>query len=349
MSNNYYFDDNGTVSVLTEPLANDTAVTVTSAVTFQNKTIEGGTLGNVVAIDRIATGGSPVLIDSTPPTPGQALITTSATGASWSSILSLTFFGTGADPDPNIGSGATVTLTQDMYYADLTIAAGGTLLPNGYRVFVKGIATIDGVISNNGLPASGTSGAPALPAGTLGGAGAGATGAGASGFIALATGGASGFGGNGSAESGQPGGIVTPPSASVGGYRVWSDVFSALKGVVLNGSKCGGGVGGGGGGSNGTGGISGGGGGGGGIILLSANIVTGTGTISATGGTGGDAPSVDCGGGGGGGGGVLAMITNVNNFTGTIDLSGGAGGLGGGGAGQAGNPGSIGQTFIITR
>lgn len=346
MSNNYYFNNNGVTAQLTEPAVTDTAVTVTSSVTFQNKTIEGGASGNNVAIDRIPTGGSPVMINSTPPGPGQTLITTGATNAGWGSLLTTTFFGTGIDADPNIGNGASVTLARDMYYDNLTIAAGGTLFTNGYRIFVKGTSTINGTISRVGSDASGTIGGPYLTGATLGDGGGGASG---TGFPnnPNRTFSAGGTGGNGTSTSGgfDP---FNPISADLGGASVFNDVFCALRGTVLNGTKGNGGNGGMPGGTGPGAGTNGGGGGGGGVILLSTNLITGSGTITAQGGAGGNAVGDGYAGGGGGGGGVIALVTSVNDFTGSLNVSGGTGGTGVNG-GQNGSVGGTGGLFVITR
>jgi hypothetical protein len=53
-------------------------------------------------------------------------------------------YGTGIDGDVTISG--TVTLTKDMYYNNLTVPLGNVLLTDGFRIFVKNIATINGVI-----------------------------------------------------------------------------------------------------------------------------------------------------------------------------------------------------------
>lgn len=53
-------------------------------------------------------------------------------------------YGTGADGAVTISG--TVTLTKDMHYSSLTVPLGNVLLTNGYRVFVTGTATINGVV-----------------------------------------------------------------------------------------------------------------------------------------------------------------------------------------------------------
>lgn len=53
-------------------------------------------------------------------------------------------YGTGSDGDVTISG--TVTLTSDKYYNNLTVPLGNVLLTNGFRVFVKNTATINGVV-----------------------------------------------------------------------------------------------------------------------------------------------------------------------------------------------------------
>src|SRR5260370_1512306 len=74
-------------------------------------------------------------------------------------------------------AGAT-TLTRDTYYHNLTINAGQTLNPGGFRVFVSGTLTLgNGTrIARDGNNAR--AGGAALAPGTLGGSGAGAGGRG---------------------------------------------------------------------------------------------------------------------------------------------------------------------------
>ena len=75
-------------------------------------------------------------------------------------------YGDGSDGDVTISG--TVTLTSDRYYNNLTVPLGNVLLTNGYRVFVKNTATINGVVgigtvtgnssgSTNGTITSGSS------------------------------------------------------------------------------------------------------------------------------------------------------------------------------------------------
>jgi hypothetical protein len=48
--------------------------------------------------------------------------------------------------DGNVTISGTITLTSDKYYNNLTIPLGNVLLTNGFRVFVKNTAIINGVI-----------------------------------------------------------------------------------------------------------------------------------------------------------------------------------------------------------
>src|ERR1017187_9336359 len=94
-------------------------------------------------------------------------------------------FGTGADGNVTISSGV-VTMTRDMYYNNLTINGTGSLVTNGYQVFVAGILDISAApaaaISADGNPGGSSAGsggglAPTTQtAGTVGVGGAGAIG-----------------------------------------------------------------------------------------------------------------------------------------------------------------------------
>lgn len=53
-------------------------------------------------------------------------------------------YGNGADGDTTVSG--TLTLSRDMYYNNLTVPIGNIILTNGYKIFVKGTATINGVI-----------------------------------------------------------------------------------------------------------------------------------------------------------------------------------------------------------
>ena len=57
-------------------------------------------------------------------------------------------FGDGSDGDVTISS--TTTLTEDMYYNNLTVNSGVALNTGGYRIYVKDTLTVNGVIRNNG-------------------------------------------------------------------------------------------------------------------------------------------------------------------------------------------------------
>lgn len=53
-------------------------------------------------------------------------------------------YGSGSDGDVTISG--TVTLSRDMYYNNLTVPLGNVILTNGYKIFVKNLATINGVV-----------------------------------------------------------------------------------------------------------------------------------------------------------------------------------------------------------
>lgn len=276
-------------------------------------------------------------------------------------------FGTGIDGDVTISSGTT-TLTNDMYYNNLTINGTGSINTAGYRIFVKNTLDITSAPTNainrngnNGVDGLGGPGVGgnALPSATIGASGNGTAGGGTSGvnlpgnqaaapstvsFGNGGSGGASGAGGFGNTGlnaggAGRAGAVV---STTLSMRRTSLDL---LRGVVLLAGGAGGpGGGSGAGSSTNSGRGAGGGGSGGGVVFIGANIInrgasTAVGAISATGGIAGNAQLTTAladagagGGGGGGGGGWVYIYYNTlsgSTATNAIDVSSGAGGAGG--------------------
>jgi hypothetical protein len=213
-------------------------------------------------------------------------------------------FGDSSDGDITINTDT--TLKHDVYYQNLTIAAGQTLNPGGFRIFVAGTLTLGGgaAIARNGSDGpAGVVGAPALSAGTLGGSGAG-------GFGACGIAGGSttkslgGSGGNGACGAK---GTATLPPDLIGGAQIFDGALAALSGRALDGSQVTGGAGGGN--QGGSIGASGGGGG----------------AHHGHGGNGGPGNGAGGGGGGGGGGGVVVVISTSPQPAGvTLSTAGGA-------------------------
>lgn len=259
------------------------------------------------------------------------------------------FFGDGGDGDLTVSAGTT-TLPRDMYYNDLTIT-GGTLKPNGFRVFVNGILDI------SAAPAAAIS-----YTGSTGAAGSGTSGGGNTAGVGggtVATGANSGQGGgNGGTTTGQAGNNVNAVVARGG------------RGGQTTGNSGKGGTG-----TSGAGGAAGttgaitdfpirraavdfGAASAGGAVSV-ANSAGGAGGAGAGGG-GGDGTAGGGGGGGGGPGGVLAIYARTINRGGSttaaaIQSKGGTGGLGanaaagnrGGGGGGCGAGGS--WIYIVYR
>ncbi len=271
-------------------------------------------------------------------------------------------FGDGSDGDVTV-SGGTTTLTADAHYENLTITSTGILQPAGYRVFVRGLLTIEagGVIRRNGNPGvvpvdnitPGAAGA-ALAAGSLGGSFAGGAGAPGNGNGTAGSGGATGAGGSAGAGgdsndigNGANGGAVSLFGAS---GPTSLRTLAAATGRVITGAGTvlipfgGGGGGGGGGGTIGSGG---GGGSGGGVLAIWTYRLVNNGAIEANGGAGGGAftgpDAAGNGGGGGGGGGLIWLVTRGRSGAGVVQALGGAGGAGhlAGDAGAPGLPGAV--------
>jgi hypothetical protein len=262
-------------------------------------------------------------------------------------------FGTGVDGDVVISSNT--SLTRDMYYNNLTVNSTFILNPNGFRIFVRGILTLNGSIAMTGGNGGAGSGVTAGSAGTaaatggsiyggiaglIGGAGGpantGGTAAGTSattnviGTLAGVASGAGGNGGNG-AGGGAGGGAGATPTSTIAGMLPYTTPFAlslhtmldTVVGFMKTAPQAAGGGGGGcgsnngGGGNGGVGGGGGGGGASGGLIAVFAKtiIISSTGTITSRGGNGGAG-------------------ANGTNAAGAPNLGGGGGG--GGGAGGHG-------------
>ena len=281
----------------------------------------------------------------------------------------LSTFGDGSDGDGDIAGNT--TLTREMYYNDLTIRSTGVLSPAGFRIFVRGVLTIEagGVIQDDGTSATTSTGGSGLGArGTLnsdsgaGGNGRNTTGNGSGGanptsqiFNNTST---PNGGGGGDATGGNVGGAASNVTirTAVGGSI--KNLTSASLGHCAAGNGVfqpgGGGGGGGAGGCNvGTGtAVSGGGGGGGGSVCITCRVLNSAGVIRANGGNGAAASGITgngvAGGGGGGGGGWVSIVAGLVLAQGTVQASGGTGGAGGGTGGLSGANGSSGYTQVIS-
>ncbi len=261
----------------------------------------------------------------------------------------LAIFGDGSDGDVTIA--VNTDLARDMYYNNLTVNVGKTLSTKGFRFFVKGTLTNNGIIANDGgVGGNGGNGASTVP----GTAGPGGVSSGANSIGTGITGGlggttiAEGAGGNGVAASATnalggasaisgAGGASTSPHAYAGGSGAGSTSlapavteggFRSIHAAILlripsSHTQVSGGVGGGGGGAGANDGATnqacsgggGGGGAGGGVIFIAArSIVNTSGIIRANGGNGGNAGT--------------GWVTGAGNYA-----AGGSGGGSGGGGG----------------
>lgn len=198
-------------------------------------------------------------------------------------------------PDPIYGSGidldATIStntsLTSDKQYANLTVDAGITLNPNGYRIFVRDTLTL---------------GAGARIGYTSGFATAGSIGQGGSASVSVTH----SLGGSSATQT------ATAPAAVLGGTNYYYHPMQAIRGWAVSASS-----------TTPTflrGGAGGTGGAGGGVVILAARYIAAsisTSYISAT--TSGTAN--------GGGGGVVIIISSGNVLQPgiTVDVSGASG------------------------
>jgi hypothetical protein len=250
-------------------------------------------------------------------------------------VTGLGVYGDGSDGSATCDGSATVagmtragsiyTLTRDVYFVNLTVNAGVTIMGAGWRLFVNGTLAMNGHFSvDGGLGNVSVDGA--------GGGGSTSTrlNGGSDGLPGGTTGVTNSFGGSGGNSSlPTSGGITSQPAAGFGTPR---DLFSAINGALISGNNAlvslNGGTGG-----AGFGGASG--GGGGGVAVVASNTLIGSGQITANGGAG-----INNGSGsfsGGGGGGYIALVTRIKTtWTGTTTANGGAAGGAGATAGTAG-------------
>jgi hypothetical protein len=251
-------------------------------------------------------------------------------------------YGDMSDGDVTI-SGDT-TLTRDMFYNNLTVAAGKRLSSNCFRIFVRGTLVNNGYISNNGNAAGILYPGATLDSNTVGGGTRGGDGGGGGGGNSLAAdgsfGGEGGHGGVASYAGGSAG--LAFCAASSGTLR---ELSAAVRGVLQDGKLAMGGTGGGGGGGgSGTpSGVGGGGGGGAGVLSVIARDIDNTnGVFEANGGAGAQGGAGAAGGGGGGGGGVVVLVYGVA-ITGVARALGGPPGPanGFGAAGLVGGTGTV--------
>ncbi len=269
--------------------------------------------------------------------------------------LGIAIYGDGSDGDVTIA--VNTDLARDMFYGNLTVNAGITLNTKGYRVFVKGTLTNNGIISRNG-----NAGAPGTAAlygdgGTLlAAASLGASGAGGHGKTVNATDRNGGGGGGGGgvvlicAKSIVNTGGIISANGGAGGAGASVDNVSGANVAAVAGDSMTASLGG----AGGTGGATGPAAGGtvtapttaqGGFRSLPMAILLKDETTKVNGGAGGGGGGTSTsptqgGGGGGGGGGTLVIIYNTL-AVGTETATGGAAGAGGGAAAVAGSAGTV--------
>lgn len=266
------------------------------------------------------------------------------------------FFGDGSDGDAVIATGN--TFSRDRHYNNLTVTSAGSLDLDGFRLFVKGVLTLNGVIHNNGLSVgvNVATGAAAAGSGTTGNSAAGGTSTigngGAGGSSTTSLGAAGGAGGANDTRTGGAGGTVTPLSNLYGGANIVHNISTSLfwcrqlvNSATLITGGAGGGAGAGTGANSGTGGGS-----GGGVVLVAARKICSNtgGSIEAKGGNGGNRNTFNASSGGGGGGGFIYILTaglvpaNI-----TVTAAGGTGGtVTGAGFSTVGATGSTGTIVI---
>jgi hypothetical protein len=270
----------------------------------------------------------------TDPVSAQDIATKNYTDTQIATMSGTSWFGTGIDG--NVTISVNTTLAADMYYNNLTVNNGITLNTGGFRIFVMNTLTNNGVIARNGNNAVGATAGAALSAGTLSGTVAGVAGAtnanGTAGnSVAANSIGVSGTAGSASGTGrtgGAAGTAVAPTAVNGGANQIRCPVFGIMQRIAGTTTQLASSA------SSGssassaatvTGGAS---GSPGGIVVVVANIITGSGVISANGGNGGNATGTtgSAGGGPGSPGGVVFVLYNANTMTGGITSTGGTGG-----------------------
>lgn len=289
-----------------------------------------------------------------------------------------TYFGTGFDGNllydgttPVLGvspTGSVYQLNRIIYPANMTVNNGVTVQLSGYPIFCQNTLTNNGSVNDDGQ--AGITSSPGNNRGdgwynineSGGGPGFGGYPGNSSGNVlplpfctslsataANANGGTMQGGGGGSSADGNGGGGGSVTSADQQNGGPLLDILSrGATGVSFSATLTYASGGGGGGSAAQSGG---GGGAGGGIAFVTAQILQGTGTISANGGDGGvgTGGGGDGGGGGGGGGGGIACVIYLTN-PGPVIIeanggTGGAGGVGGSTTGHVGGNGGPGLVF----
>lgn len=305
----------------------------------------------------VGSAGSPLSLtvstDSTITGTGSAGSPLSAVNVSTSTVqlIEAALFGDGSDGDVTIAAGTT-TLTRDMFYDDLSISSGAVLRPDGFRVFVRGTLTLDGLIHSNGGNGSGTA------------AGGGAY---VSGSRPLSTGNTAGGGGSSGCLAPGPGSSnATAPRgfSNSGGAAGITNPFPCVACTGGAGTDGGAGKGGGGGaGGNNSGGASAQNGEAAGTVGVSSaahgdlrallrgsfdavNLNYVKYGAGGTGGGGGGCGGTN-GGGGGGGGGIVFVAARYATGSGSVQAKGGNGGNGSGAIGGGGGGGGGGGVVVL--
>ena len=289
----------------------------------------------------------------------------------------------GLGTDGSVVISTNTTLTKDMYYINLTINAGITLFPAGFRIFVlntlKFMSSTSSISVDGGNANAGTGGISSNPycdlvassySTFLGGSTNGANGRTTSGIGASSTGttasnysiiSSSGNGGSSTSYAGGISGTTNIVQAIDGGVNIMDTLPNAMMGrmninyynIAINSSSSGsaGGL------TLGTGigCISGAGGNSAGIMIVVARyiIATSGGIFTAKGGNGSNATAsilgtASIGGGSAGNGGIISIITSTpwSSLSITTNISPGTPGTGLGTGGQSGSASSNGKLII---
>jgi hypothetical protein len=240
-------------------------------------------------------------------------------------------FGDGSDGVVTIA--APTTLTRAMFYEDLTVDPGITLITDGFPIFVRGTLTNDGTIANNGADGADNFGGGVGGVGGKGYYGVPGNVGGDAGFIpgsgntTASTLGGDGGGAIGGLAVASP--ILMPRSRELAVSGLYPTGFTGTP-ILINGGAGGQG--------NDTSSDPGeGGGGGGGVVTALADILINNGVIEAKGGNTGNSFGVAGSFAGSGGGGLVILVYGSKSGAGTTSVI----------AGMFGTPGSPGTVIEI--
>lgn len=130
-------------------ITDGTRATTTSTLSISTSTPSVTITGALSVTASTTFNGTELLFPSADGSSGQVISTNGAGALTFSSVTSPTNFGTGADGTCSITANATTT--ADKHCSSATVDAGVTWYTGGFRIYVQGTLTNNGIISGAGL------------------------------------------------------------------------------------------------------------------------------------------------------------------------------------------------------